>query len=187
MKKTIIIHRWGGNPNSDWYPWIKKELEASESVVFIPEMPNTEEPKINEWISKITEICPNLDASTTFIGHSIGCQAILRYFETLKPDAKVGNVVLVAPWTKLKPIILEEDGAEEIAKPWLETPIEWDKINKKANKFTAIFSTDDYYVYSEEAKLFEDKLNANTLVIENKGHFTEDDSVISLEEILNLL
>ena len=187
MKNIFIIHRWGGKPNSDWYAWLKNELEVKGYNVSIPEMPNTEVPDIKEWVSKLNAICPTSNKDTIFIGHSIGCQAILRYLSQTSDDIKVDQLVLVAPWTKLKPIIKEEDGAEEIAKPWVETPIEWGKIKAKVNKSVAIFSIDDYYVYSEEANIFEEKLGSKILILQNRGHFTGEDGVISFPEIIDFL
>jgi len=150
-------------------------------------MPSTEVPEIKEWVSKLNAICPIPNKDPIFIGHSIGCQAILRYLEQTSENVKVDQTILVAPWTKLKPIIKDEDGAEEIAKPWVETPIEWGKIEAKVDKIYTIFSINDYYVYSEEANLFEEKLGAKTLTLQNRGHFTEEDGIISFPEIIDFL
>jgi len=79
MKKAIIVHGWAYNPESGWYPHVKKELESKGFHVQVPEMPNPEEPKINDWISKLKETIPNPDQETYFIGHSVGCQTILRF------------------------------------------------------------------------------------------------------------
>lgn len=27
MKKALILHAWYATPESDWYPWLKTELE----------------------------------------------------------------------------------------------------------------------------------------------------------------
>jgi len=187
MKKVYIIHRWEGTPQSDWYPWLKTELEKQGHSVEVPTMPNTEEPKIEKWVSKLKEVVSQPDHNTILIGHSIGCQVILRYLEILPEETKVGGVTLVAPWTRLKPIIKEEEGAEEVAKPWIETPINWERIKDRAEKFIAFFSSDDYYVYSEEVDLFQEKLGAKTQVLENKGHFTEEESITKIPFILSTI
>jgi len=187
VKKTYIIHRWGGTPQSDWYPWLENELEKQSLDVTVPQMPNTEEPKIYEWVETLNKIIQNPNLDTVLVGHSIGCQAILRYLEQLKPTIKVDGVILVAPWTRLKPVIKEEPGAEEIAKSWIETPIDWKKIKSKSTKFTTVFSTDDYYVYPKEAELFEKELGAETISLDNKGHFTDEDGVTELPKVLESL
>jgi len=59
MKKVIVIHRWEGTPQSDWYPWLRTEIEKKGFEVTVPLMPNTEEPKINEWVSTIKNLIKN--------------------------------------------------------------------------------------------------------------------------------
>ena len=39
---------------------------------------------------------------------------------------------------------------------------------------------------NQKEKEFKDKLNANTLVVENKGHISQDDDVFELQKILDL-
>ena len=96
MKRVIIIHRWSGGPDDDWRPWLKIELEQRGYEVANPEMPDTDTPVIKKWVDKLREVVGTPDADMYFIGHSIGCQAILRYLETI--DTPVGGAVFVAGW-----------------------------------------------------------------------------------------
>jgi len=52
-KRVFIIHGWDGHPSEGWFPWLKTELEKLGFVVQVPEMPDTGEPKINEWVVKL--------------------------------------------------------------------------------------------------------------------------------------
>src|SRR3989344_3577618 len=81
MKRVFIVHGWDFNPEVNWYPWLKKELEKKGFKVIVPEMPNTSEPKINAWVSYLKKVVGKLDEETYFIGHSIGCQTIMRFLE----------------------------------------------------------------------------------------------------------
>ena len=187
MKTAIIVHGWAYNPKMNWYPSVKKELEAKDFEVIVPEMPNSKEPKINEWVSKLKEIVPLPNKNTYFIGHSIGCQTILRYLQELPEKTKVGKIVLVAPWFHLQNI--EGPEAEKIAQPWLETPIDFDKINSHITQITAIFSDNDPWVPVSDKEIFRKLLNAKIIVEHNKGHFAQDDGITELpkviEEIVN--
>ena len=184
-KRVIIIHGWDGSPNREWFPWIKKELESKNIEVIIPDMPNAEEPEIKEWVSYITRTVQEPDKNTFFIGHSIGCQAILRYLETLD-NKKVGGVVLVAPFFKTLTNLKSEE-EEKIAKPWLETPIDFEKIKKTTDGFTAIFSDNDRFVLLEEnKKIFEEKLGGKTIIEHNKGHFDEYSNIFEIPVLLNV-
>ena len=186
-KRVFIIHGWEGRPGDCWYPWLKKQLEAQGFIVEVPEMPDTDEPKIEAWVSKVDEIVRTPDEQTYFVGHSIGCQTILRYLQKLSEGIKIGGVVLVAGWVHLLPASFEE-GGEEIAEPWLKTPIEWDKI--KQHNYVAIFSDNDPFVPLSDSKIFEEKLGAKIIIEKNKGHFIGQDKVfelpVVLEELLRL-
>jgi len=180
MKKAYLIHMWSGNPKSVWYPWLKKELEAKGFLVVVPAMPNTDEPKIEEWVGHLKEIVKEVDEETYFIGHSIGCQAIMRFLETL--DVKVGGLVFVAGFFNLP--YLETQEEKDIAKPWLESPIDTDKIKKMSKKITAIFSDNDPDVLLSDSELFKEKLGAEIIIEHEKGHFDEDSGVMELGSVL---
>ena len=185
-KRVFVIHRWGGNPESDWYSWLKKELEGKGFEVHIPEMPNTDEPKIEKWISHLSKLARNLDEDTYFIGHSIGCQTIMRYLETLPENTKVGGAVFVAGWFKLGN--LEDDEVKQVARPWLEKAVNFSKVKRHLKKMTVILSSNDPYGFvSDNAKLFKDLLGAEVIIKKNKGHFTEDDGIKELPSALKAL
>lgn len=183
--KVFIIHRWDGKPNSDWYPWLKKELENKGDKVTVPKMPNTSEPEINYWVEHLSKLIGIPDKDTCLIGHSMGCQAIMRYLETLPKNTILGKLIFVAGWFKLAN--LEDPDVEEIAKPWLTTPIDFSKVKEKTNKITVILSENDPYNEIEHNReMFKTKLNAKIITLK-KGHFTSEDGVTKLPEILKLL
>jgi predicted alpha/beta hydrolase family esterase len=184
IKRAFIVHRWGGTPGADWYPWLKKELEKKGFKVEVPTMPNTSEPKINDWVSHLKKVVGKLDNETYFVGHSIGCQAIMRFLEKEDYDGKLGNVVFVAGWFKLNN--LEGKEVEAIASPWMDTPIDFNKIKPKLSKLSVFLSTNEPYGFIEEnSKAFRDELGAKVITLKNRGHFTAGDGVNKLPEILN--
>lgn len=170
MKRIILIHAWGESPQSCWYPWLKQQLEGKGYEVVIPAMPNTDEPQIEAWVNTLSELAPEPNENTIFIGHSIGCQTILRYLEKLPTITKVDGVFFVTPWTHLENL---EEESKPIAKPWLETPIDWNVAKSHSSSFTAFFSDNDPWVPLNEEKVFQDRLNAGTRVFEGAGHFDE--------------
>jgi|SRR3989344_2072288 len=189
MKKIILIHGWGGYPDNNWFPWLKKELEKRNWKVIVPAMPDAKKPEINSWINKIKEVSESIDEDTYFAGHSVGCQAILRYLQTIDAKIKIGGGVFVAPWMALdEETIKEGEDVKALAKPWIETPIKWDKIKSHTNNFLAIFSDNDPFVPVEEnKKLFEEKLGAKTIIEKNKGHFDDAADIKKLPVLLEAL
>jgi uncharacterized protein len=185
MKRVFIIHGWSGHPKEAWLAWLGKELESRKFEVNIPRMPETDEPKIDKWVGKIKKVVGRPDVDTFFVGHSIGCQAILRYLETLPNKIKIGGAVLVAPWLTLKGLESEEEW--EIVRPWIDTPIDFAEVRKHIRKIMAIFSDNDPFVPAMNQKIFRDEISAKIIVEKKKGHFTEDDKIFELPVVLEEL
>lgn len=66
MKRAIIVHCWGGYPEYCWYPNAKAELEKAGFNVQVPAMPNTDNPKLSEWLPKLQEVVGNLEREFIF-------------------------------------------------------------------------------------------------------------------------
>ncbi len=170
-------------PSSDWYFWLNKQLKKKGFKVIIPKMPDTDKPEIKEWVAHLRKVIPKPDKNTFFVGHSIGCQTIMRYLEKLPKKFKIGGLVFVAGWLYLEN--LENEEVKKIAKPWLKTHINLNKIKEKTNNITVFLSTNDPYGCVKENKEgFEKHLKAKVVVEKDKGHFTFDDGITSIPEVL---
>ena len=185
-KRVFIIHGWDGYPEEGWFPWLKLELESCGFEVQVPAMPETAAPKIEVWVPHLAKLVGEPDEQTYFIGHSIGCQTILRYLENLSVGKKIGGVVLVAGWFVLSDLETEEE--KIIGKPWIETPIDFMKIKSASDNFVLILSADDPVVpYEENKKLFEEKLSTSIIVEYARGHFSGSDGVTELPSALEAI
>ncbi len=180
IKRVFIIHGWDGYTDEGWFPWLKKELEQKGFDVIIPAMPHPENPTIKDWVSHLLNEVGKPDKNTYFVGHSIGCQTILRYIDQIKKP--IGGIVCVAPWFTLPHLRTDEE--KKIAQPWLETSLDYKNIKRRANKIIAIFSDDDPDVDVGDKKLFENRLSAKTVVEHNKGHFSGSDGIKELPSAL---
>ena len=173
QKRVFIIHGWDGSPQSCWLPWLKNKLEEKGFVVQALSMPHPENPTIVDWVNYLADAVGEPDKNTYFVGHSIGCQAILRYLGQLQKP--VGGVVCVAGFFRLLHLATEEE--KEIAKPWLEVQLDFKQIKESAGKIIAIFSDDDPDVDLGDKELFEKYLDAKTILEHQKGHFSDDAGV----------
>ncbi|MFH1802931.1 MAG: alpha/beta hydrolase [archaeon] len=192
MKKVYIIHGWEGSPEEPLLKWLSEKLTNKGYEVTVPAMPNPENPKIEEWIPFLQETITSPDNQTYFIGHSIGCQAILRYLETLPEETKIGGILLLAPWMHLDQQTIEEEGPEvvEMARPWMETPINFEKVKSQIGKSVAIFSDNDPYVPLSGKDIFKELLGAEIYIEHEKGHFDPASGInelpLALEAILKI-
>lgn len=188
MKRVFIIHQWMAGADGDWRPWLKSELEKNGYEVFVPDMPDIDTPVIEKWVSHLEKIVGVPDKDTYFVGHSIGCQAIMRYLEKLPDNEKVGGAIFVAGWFKLEN--LEDDETRETAKPWIETPVNFEKIKTVLPKSTLIISDNDPYNAFEENKQRFTEIGSEIIVLHGVGHITTEDGFselpVVLEELLKM-
>lgn len=178
MKTIYLVHGWGGNPQEHWFPWLKSELLKKGHRVFVFDMPETNNPKIETWVKFLEENVKILDKDTFFVGHSIGCQTILRFLEKLPKQQNIGGCVFVAGWFNLINLEPEE---MEIAHPWINSKMDFSRILRHTSNFLAIFSDNDPWVHKEESKIFKENLGAKIILKKNQEHF---DSVEKIPEIL---
>jgi len=188
-KRVFIIHGWDGYPEECWFLWLKEELEKRGIKTEVPQMPDAEAPKIDKWVTFLENLVTTPDKDTYLVGHSIGVQTILRYLE--KIDTQIGGVLAVAGFYTLTDNAFEDEEDKQTAKPWLDTPIDNEKVKRNANKITAIFSDNDPFVPLKNTELFKERLGAKTITVKSKGHIGGSDNIkeypLILYELVELI
>lgn len=169
-KRVFIVHGWDGHPQEGWFPWLKKELEAKGFQVFVPQLPEPASPRIFNWVPALAAAVGEADAETFFVGHSMGCQTIARYLESLPEGQQVGGAVFVAGF--FKRLDLAEDEEKEIGDHWLGAPLDLAKVRTHLPRAVAIFSDNDPFVPLDNQDDFRDKLGAKIVIENSKGHFS---------------
>lgn len=179
MKRVVSVHGWSGTPGVGWRPWLGRELEK-HGVTFINEqMPNPAYPQMKEWVASLRELVGRPDTETFLIGHSLGSITVLRYLESLHNDEEVGGAVLVAGFT-------DDLGIPELAN-FFATPIDWAKIRTHVEKIVSIESDNDPYELARYNDDFKKHLNAETMLLHDRKHFSADDGITQLPEALHSL
>jgi len=177
-KKVYIIHGWGMDSNMPWIRWLEEELPKKNIEVHAFDMPNSDEPTIEEWVNYLKKNIEEIDENTYFIGHSIGSQTIMRFLEKSHKHLRVGGCIFVAPWLDLIGLGNEE---LKIAHPWLNNKIDFERVEDHTGKVVCIFSTNDPFVEEKEWNKFEEGLGAKIIVKKDFGHFEKTEKI---EEIL---
>jgi predicted alpha/beta hydrolase family esterase len=177
MRRVAIVHRWGGSPGADWYPWLRDELRALEPPPFdeiaIPAMPDPDRPDPKTWVPALAEWLGHDRAElaeTILVGHSVGCQTIVRTLALLSQGQEVEGVLLVAPW-----FWLDEDERDETSALWEETGFDEGAARRAAGRVVALLSDDDPFTsdWEANARACEKRLGAETVVEPGRGHFSE--------------
>ena len=185
MKKIYIVHCWDGSKNDGWYPWLDENICDENTKVYRFNMPDTNNPKIDSWVPFLSNQVNELDSDTYFVGHSIGCQTIMRYLQD--KDIKIGGILFVAPWLELLPEAVSDEESLNTATPWLNIPINFNNIKNICDNITCIFSDNDYFVPMNQVDKFRELLNAKTVIVNGKGHISSEDGVFELDEIYDEL
>ena len=190
--RAFIIHGYLSYPEEAWLPWLKRELEKEGCLVSLPAMPQPKHPLIAEWVHFIDQLVGTPDAATFLIGHSLGCQAVLRYLEKIgATGGSVAKTVLVAGMFPLGMSPTEAAKATEgnaVLIPWFTNAVDPRVVKAAAGQCTVILSDHDPYInVLQAAETFRATLDPKIVIVRGGGHFNEDDRVMKLPEALSAL
>lgn len=171
-KRVFIVHGWDGHPGEGWFPWLKNELEAKDFEVFVPQLPEAQSPRIFNWVPALAAAVGEADEETFFVGHSMGCQTIARYLESLPEGRQVGGAVFVAGFFKRLSGLEDDADVQATDKHWLGAPLDLAKVKSHLPKSVTIFSDDDPFVPLDNQDDFRDKLGSKIVIESAKGHFS---------------
>lgn len=180
MKRVFIIHGYTGYPEKNWFPWLKAELEKLGLSVEVPAMPNTNTPKLSEWLSHLQQVIGTPDKETYLVGHSLGCPTILRYLESLEEDQVIGGALLVAGFAEPLPHLPELDSFTVDA--WNN-----EKVKAGTNKLAIINSDNDEAVPFFNGEHVRDRFNAELITVHNMGHINEKAGIKEVPFVLEKL
>lgn len=174
-KKVFLVHGWEGRPDNHWFPWLSWELKARGFEVHALSMPHPEQPKVAEWVATLKDAVGRPNENTYFVGHSLGCVAVVRYIVQLAKKAQVGGCVFVAGFSGNLTIPEIEE--------FYSLPLDMEKARIHCSKFVAIFSDNDEYVPMERSLEFQKALGAKAILERGKGHFSKGDGVTALPSV----
>lgn len=202
MKRVIIVHGWTGSPNRDWLPWLAAELARDGAQVIAPRMPHPLFPTIESWVRTLEQRVGTLTPDTYFVGHSVGCQAIIRYLDRragTHPDERSGGAVFVAGWLAIKTqaeapkantprrrmLAFWLSVIRRFARRWETQPIDFERASNALPRSTLLLSDTDFFVPLDRTKRdFERLLGSRTVVFHHAGHFTRFDGYRTFPELL---
>jgi hypothetical protein len=169
-------------PDGAFRPYLKQQLINNGFKVETPAFPNTNFPKMEEWIPFMqTVITSPLDA-TILVGHSLGATAVLRFLETLPDNKKLRKAVFVAGAYDVVSNLNKSE--QEIAKPWFDKPYNLTKITDSVSEITAFFSDNDKYIPLDTAEKMKTNLGAKVIIEHDMGHYNEETGITETPTIL---
>jgi hypothetical protein len=175
MVNVIIIHGSYGNPEENWIPWLKFELEKLGFKVYVPEFPTPENQNLDNWLKVFDGYKKYLDENSIIIGHSLGCAFILNVLERM--DVKIKAAFLVAGFIGK----LNNAQFDEINKTFSEREFNWNRIRIRCKYFFVYNSDNDPYVPLKKGIDLAERLNGKLKIIENAGHINKEASFSRFE------
>lgn len=168
MVNVFIIHGTEGNPERNWFPWLKSELEKLGCKVFVPRFPTPENQNLDNWLNVFEKYKKYLDANSIVVGHSLGPAFLLNVLERTNKPIKAA--FFVAGFTGL----LGNQRYDELNGTFSDRSFEWKKIKEHCKKFYVINSDDDPYVPLERGSTLAKNLGAEFIIIKNAGHINQE-------------
>lgn len=180
FNKLVIVHGFSSTPKHHWYRSIKEDFSSYFDEINIPLMPCSRNPHPEYWVRTLRDIAPLPDEKTLFIGHSLGCIAVLRYLSSLDTDTVIGGTVLVSGFVDRIKNIPEVDS-------FVAQKLDYEKLRMRIQHKLVIYSSDDDVVPPLHtirlSKLIESKLYC----YHNCGHFTQNDGIKDFPQLKEIL
>jgi predicted alpha/beta hydrolase family esterase len=165
QRNIFIFHGTAGNPQENWFSWLKKELEKNGHRVFVPQFPTPIGESLESWLGVLDRYKQQINKNTILIGHSKGGLFLLRLLEKLKQPVYASFLVSTA--IGIKPYVFY-DLNHKFAHGY---KFDWIKIRSNSKHFIVYHSDNDPYTCLANGEQISKKLNINLTFIPNSGHF----------------
>ena len=178
MTNIFIIHGAYGNPEENWFPWLKSELKKLGCRVFVPKFPTPENQSLENWLKVFEDYKQYLNKNSIVVGHSLGPAFLLNILEQLNKPIKAA--FFVSGFVGL----LGNPEFDNINKTFVDKRFDWQKIKQNCKKFYVFHSDNDPYVPLEQAEKLAKNLGVNVILVKNAGHFNEKAGYTKFDLIL---
>lgn len=181
MRNAFLVHGAYGNPEENWFPWLKGELETKNYTVIAPLFPTPEAQNYDTWMEVMASHFSELDSETILIGHSIGATFALCILEQL--DIQIKQTVLVSGFLGL----LDNEQFDNINHTISARDFNWEKIRLNSKSFSVLHGDNDPYVPLEKATELAEQLAVESVIIPGGGHLNSDAGFVEFSSLLNTL
>lgn len=163
MKNALILHGTSNNPNKHWFPWLKTKLEGHGYTVWIPQLPDADQPNMQKYNSFIFQHW-KFSKETVLVGHSSGAAAILGVLQELPSDTVIDKAILVGGFT-------DDLGMKELTHLF-NVSLDWPALKKKAKRIILYHSDNDPYVPLRYGEKLKKLLDAELIIMPGQAHFS---------------
>jgi len=161
-----LIHGYTASPDSNWFQDFKMKLEKENIEISILNMPNSQSPKLKEWINHMEKSIIKIDENTIFIGHSLGCVTILNFLNNSN-TTKIKGLFLISGFVESSPI----SALTEFVTPKLN----YNYLQQLTPNRIAISAVDDDIIPYKYSKTMSERIDAKFTLLKDGKHFIDRD------------
>ncbi len=178
MKRTaFIIHGSYGNPEENWIPWLKRELQQYNFDVIVPKFPTPNSQSLSSWLEAFEPFEKYLNHESVVIGHSLGPAFLMQIIQKL-------SFSIVAAYF-IAPFIGELGNPKfDIVNKTFFDNLNWEQIKIHCKNFYIYYSDNDPYVPQIQAKTLAKRLGISAILIKTAGHFNTDAGYTQFSQLL---
>lgn len=183
MKNYILLHGSFGNPFVNWFPWLRKEIERRDLIVYTPDFPTGGGyQNYDNWSSllKVYVTSGILNENTVIFAHSIAPIFICKFL--VQHKIKVKKLIFVCGFNNYLGINEEYDAVNK--------SMYFDNLTDIKNYCSDIicfYSNNDPYVKYEVEKEFADTIANKQILIEDGGHLNSEAGYTEFKQLLEYL
>lgn len=185
MKKNyIIVHGSFGNPNENWFPWLCDYITSNIGKCLVPQFPINEKQNYNNWKIVFDELKNNglITPNTTIITHSIASIFVVKWVVETKTE--IEKLISVSGFNNHRLIKKFDDVNESF---FVEDYLTIESFKQYCKNRICFISNNDPYIPLNKLTEFSTLIAAETIMVENAGHFNEAAGFLKFNEILKLI
>jgi uncharacterized protein len=172
--RVIILHGAYGGPDTNWFPWLDRELQAEEMEVARPRLPTPGGQSLDGWFDAFDRAVPDQAPPTTMlVGHSLGAAFALRLVERSAEPFRA--TLLAAGFVGA----LGLPDYDPINATFFARPFDWPAIRDRAGHIFCWAGADDPYVPVARSRQVADLLGAPLHIVEGGGHLNAESDLLS--------
>lgn len=163
-KRALILHGTSATPASNWFSWLKTELEKQGYEVWLPQLPQADRPNMRRYVDFLLADADFFQADEVIlIGHSSGAVAILGLLQNLPVKTRITSSYLVGSFR-------DDLGWDSLQELFLE-PFDFPTIKARCNHFIFIHSDNDPHCPLAGAQYLYEQLGGELIILPGQGHF----------------
>jgi predicted alpha/beta hydrolase family esterase len=214
MDNMILVHGIKGLAAESCYPYLASKAGERGIMPVMPVMENIQMKhvigglKYESWKKEFEETLKKhgvtIGADTIFLAHSLGSQFMIKYLAELQLEAesrgekfKLGGLIALSAPRHVDDLQndtmmnrVKSKFAYATFKNFKPSNKEFDAVKRIDCPKYCVYSDNDYYFTEENMLEYASAIDVpvkNRIMIPNKGHFTTDNNVYEVPEIVDII